>query len=70
MICHDCAELVDILIGEFGKVGKTGKPETDRILNCCPKCNGDNNLKWGTSNPCPKCDGKMIKLEGDIILWD
>ena len=45
MTCTNCREMVNVLIGARGKEGKTGDPETDKILGLCPKCKGSNVAK-------------------------
>ena len=37
MICDDCNELVQVLIGHEGKDGASGNPEYDKDLNICPE---------------------------------
>ena len=37
MICDDCNELVQVLIGHEGKDGPSGNPEYDKDLNICPE---------------------------------
>ncbi len=69
MICSHCEELVDVLIGFFGRDGPSGDPEHDKNLDRCPECNGQELKRWPASRPCPRCGGKMS--EGDeIICWD
>ncbi len=69
MTCTNCREMVNVLIGARGEEGKTGDPETDKILGLCPKCKGSNVAKWDKRRSCSKCNGKMEK--GDTIrLWD
>ena len=71
MICRDCNEVVQILIGEFGKDGPTGDPEFDKRLNICPECGGKNLRKWSKHHPCPKC-GTGMKKDPELggIDWD
>lgn len=40
MVCEDCQELVDVLIGCCGKNGPTGDPDYDQDLGVCPDCQG------------------------------
>ena len=70
MICQDCADLVDVLIGRFGKEGLTGDAEYDKDIGLCPECDGANIVAWHERDrPCPKCDGRMIKGQA-TVLWD
>ena len=69
MVCQDCKELVDVLIGKQGREGPTGDPDYDRNLGRCPRCEGVGLITWDDSRPCPRCDSEMIK-GGTIALWD
>ena len=70
MICQDCAELVDVLIGQCGNEGMTGDADYDEGIGICPECNGPNVVVWlNRVRPCPKCDGRMTKGQC-IALWD
>ena len=69
MTCHDCNELEDVLIGAYGKEGKTEDIEMNKALGICPKCKGSNVVQWDKRKSCPKCDGKMIRGEA-VALWD
>ena len=69
MICEDCKELADVLIGCRGEEGPTGDPEYDKRMNICPTCNGKNIKIWSDQRPCPKCGAGMD--EGEFVLhWD
>ena len=69
MTCNSCKELVDVLIGAYGKEGKTEDVEFNKALGICPKCEGSDVVKWEMGKSCPKCDGKMIR--GEVYsLWD
>ena len=70
MICDDCEEVVDVLIGRYGEDGSTGDPEYDADLGICPECRGRNLRSWSRRHPCPKCDGDMNKDDGFEMLWD
>ena len=72
MICEDCKNLVDVLIGRHGKDGATGDIEYDRKLNICPICAGKNLKAWPTNHTCPRCSANMIRSRNgsDVILWD
>ena len=68
MVCKDCLELVDVLIGRSGIDGPTGDAEYDQRLNRCPTCNGTNLRRW-VARRCPKCRGTIDP--GEFAgLWD
>ena len=69
MVCRDCNDVFDVLVGAFGKVGKTGDPEYDRDMGHCPECSGENLEEWPRHRPCPKCGGRMRK-QGFVTMWD
>jgi hypothetical protein len=69
MICEDCLDLVDVLIGRWGKDGPTGDPEYDKALGRCPACEGRRLEVWKKGRPCPGCSEAMAKGR-DIMLWD
>jgi hypothetical protein len=79
-ICRACKAIVDVSIGEMGKVytkkelaAKLKRSGSDSDFYTCPKCGSDKDLvKWNKrTRPCPKCDGKMIKdKHGPFALWD
>ena len=69
MVCRSCRELVDVLVGRYGKEGPTGDPDYDAELGLCPKCRGREVSAWGEPRRCPKCGGRMIR--GRLVaLWD
>jgi uncharacterized paraquat-inducible protein A len=70
MICFDCNDLVDVLIGREGKDGPTGDIEYDKNLNICPKCQGTHINSWSAKRSCPRCEEPMVRSEGYRILWD
>lgn len=71
MICEDCKDVVDVLIGRCGQDGPTGDPDYDKNLNLCPKCEGIRLHPWPSEHPCPKCNEKMLKNKTfGKILWD
>ena len=79
-ICKNCRIIVDICVGEYGKVfsreelemhSDKNNPEFDYYK--CPICGDDKALvKWDKrKRPCPKCDGTMkIDKSAGEILWD
>lgn len=69
MVCGDCEDVVDVLVGAYGQEGKTGDPEYDKDLGRCPECNGTDVHVWPRHRPCPKCGGRM-KKRGLIVMWD
>ena len=69
MTCHNCNELVDVVIGAYGKEGKTEDTEINKALGLCPKCKGSDVSQWDENKSCPKCDGKMIRGK-EVALWD
>jgi hypothetical protein len=70
MICEHCTELVEVLIGRYGKDGPTGDPEYDKRMGLCPICDGNTVKPWPRRHPCPKCGDRMTKKKGDYIMWD
>jgi len=69
-ISKSCKAIVDVTIGEYGKVYsrkeielKKINPVNDLDFYLCPDCGSDENLvKWNKrTRPCPCCDGKMYK---------
>ena len=69
MTCHNCNELVDVVIGAEGKEGKTEDTEFNKGLGLCPICKGSNVDRWDDEKSCPKCDEKMIRGKM-AMLWD
>ena len=69
MTCHNCNELVDVVIGAYGEDGKTADAEMNLDMGICPKCKDSNVAQWDKRKSCPKCDGKMIKGKMSM-LWD
>ena len=71
MICDDCDELVQVLIGKMGNVGPSGDPEFDINLNTCSECKGKNLRIWPSDHPCLNCGTSMeISDHGPIVDWD
>lgn len=70
MTCVDCMELVDVLVGQCGKIGPSGNPDYDMDLDICPKCKGHNIYRWPIYHPCPRCHEYMTKDDQLLILWD
>ena len=70
MVCEDCREVVDVLIGRYSEDGPTGDPEYDRDLNLCPECQGKNVRPWSKKHTCPRCDSEMVQDEDSHIMWD
>jgi len=70
MICNDCNQLVNVLIGMCGMDGPTGDPEYDKNLNICPKCSGTNLKPWPNNYPCPNCGTNMEMSDEPEIYWD
>jgi len=69
MICANCTELVDVLIGAHGNDGPIGDPEYDRDIGLCPSCRGHDLSNWPGSHPCPKCKARMTD-NGPPLMWD
>ena len=65
MICRDCKEVHNVVIGEFDR---DNNYENFEICEC-PSCEGSNLKSWKKSE-CPKCDGKMKRSDKKAILWD
>lgn len=71
MTCHGCRELVDVVIGAYGKEGPTGNPDFDQDLNICAECGSADLTLWEASKPCPKCGRSMGEMDdGLTTLWD
>ena len=70
MICDDCKELVEVLVGRRGEIGPTGDPEYDKKLNLCPSCGGAKLRPWPSNHPCLQCGTKMDKSDDPELLWD
>ena len=68
MICTDCTEVVDVLIGERGKVFARDICTQEDKFYICPKCKKDHLSEW-ENKECPKC-GQIMENEGLGILWD
>jgi Zn finger protein HypA/HybF involved in hydrogenase expression len=66
MVCNDCKELVDVLIG--GKPQPAGDPK--KVTPRCPICHDSDVSPWDTRNrPCPKCGSSME--QGEVtVMWD
>lgn len=73
-ICNDCKEVIDVQIGEFGKVIPPEKlnEEQKKDYYRCYDCKGTNLTLWDPHNRlCPKCGGKMKKDSDEpVLLWD
>jgi ribosomal protein L37AE/L43A len=76
-ICLNCKEVVDVLVGEQGKVFEKGKDKKAQFgslkdFYTCPECRGTAIEKWDADiRPCPKCDGRLEKDESaGEMLWD
>lgn len=70
MICENCNQLVDVLVGRRGKIGPTGDREYDKDLNVCPSCRETNLKIWPDHHPCLKCGTNMEMSDEPIMLWD
>lgn len=79
-ICKSCKEIVDVMVGKFGKTFSKGdilimknNGESVSDFYACPICGSEKHLeKWSKKDkPCPRCDGKMRKdSKGETMLWD
>ena len=70
MICDDCNQLVDVLIGTCGTAGPTGNPEYDKDLNICPQCRGTNLKPWSKNHPYLNCGTNMRISDEPEMFWD
>ena len=70
MICDDCNQLVDVLIGMCGTARPTGDPEYDKDLNICPECKGTNLKPWPKNHPCLNCRTNMTMSDEPEMFWD
>jgi len=72
-VCSDCKEVVDVQVGEYGKVIQPEdlNEEQKKEFYRCPECRGKNIILWDSLKYlCPICGGKMIKDEFSHICWD
>ena len=69
MTCWSCRQLVDVLIGQYGRDGRTGDSNYDKDLGICPECRSKDVAVWKESGPCPKCNARMTKGQ-PTALWD
>jgi predicted RNA-binding Zn-ribbon protein involved in translation (DUF1610 family) len=70
MVCEDCQELVDVLIGCYGQDGPMGDPDFDKDLDLCPECEGQKVTPWASQHSCPKCGVGMIREDSPVLMWD
>jgi len=70
MVCQDCEQLVDVLIGRCGQDGPTGDPDYDVRLGRCPDCGGHDVRPWDNEHLCPRCNRATMQQEGFQMLWD
>jgi len=70
MVCRDCRDLVDVLIGAHDREGPTGDPDYDKNLDICPECGGRNLIPWSDKHQCPRCGSTMEKDDIVIVMWD
>lgn len=67
--CANCRELVDVVIGWWGKDGPSGAPNLDCRLWRCPICEGMALDPWSDERPCPQCALSME--QGNMTsMWD
>jgi hypothetical protein len=66
IVCNDCEELVDAVIGE--RPGPEGAVR--KVTPRCPICGDSEVSPWETGDrPCPKCGGSME--QGELtVMWD
>ncbi len=73
-ICNDCRVVIDVQIGEYGKVIPPEKldEEQKKSYYRCYECNGINLTLWSSKcRKCPKCGGRMQQdSDGPCINWD
>lgn len=71
MVCEDCKEIVDVLVGKYGEEGPTGDPAYDKDLNVCPICQRRRVRPWSVSRSCPRCSTHMtLAPDSPRVLWD
>jgi len=68
MVCADCQELQEVLIGFRGEPGPCGDPKLDADLYICPDCGGTNLTEWSFPGPCPRCKAELIKGDGEMLV--
>ena len=80
MVCSDCKDVVDVIIGEEGEVYpriQSDSKEQDLYpakifpsdsFYVCPNCKNANMTNW-ENHTFPKCQEIMVKTD-DEILWD
>jgi len=70
MTCHDCKDLVDVLIGQYGEEGAADNHELNKRLGSCPQCEGTKVVPWDEARQCPRCASQMVPDELTITMWD
>ena len=66
MLCGDCRQVVDVLVGSRDGV----VPPPKKPLRC-PECKGSQLSIWGEARPCPRCESSMdCDPEAPTVLWD
>ena len=69
MTCHDCKDLVDVLIGRYGEEGPIDDAVSAHELGSCPECGGKKVVPWDETRPCPSCGTQMVP--GELaVMWD
>ena len=79
-ICKNCRNIVDVSVGERGKVYSREeldmhpeKNNPDNAYYICHMCGEEEALvRWDINKrPCPRCDGRInLDPKGDSVLWD
>lgn len=68
MVCGDCRELREVLIGFRGERGPSGDAELDSGLEICPDCGSTDLTEWTFPGPCPKCGAELSKGDGEMCV--
>ena len=72
-VCLDCRRLMDVQIGENGRVYDRDALPSGREHDFyrCGRCGSANIRKWNiVRRTCPRCGGKMTKSSGFVMQWD
>ena len=69
MVCQECTEVVDVLIGTSPKGMPYPDEDFKKSIGRCSHCGGTHLTPWPETFPCPKCQ-KNMKQGLSVIMWD